>query len=415
MSSRHAAAARPAVQALLLAAVAATGLGQTLVFAILPSLGRAAGMADVQVGFIITCSAFFFAFASPVWGQLSEYVGRKRVLVVGLCGYAVGTALFARVFEAGIEGQLQGGALLALLVVARVAQATIMAASPPAASAYMADITTPQARTRGMARIGAAHNLGTVFGPAMGGMLAILWLVLPLYLVAAFTAVIAALVAWRLPESPYQAPSGKAPFRIGPALASVFVAYRDPRIRDVLLVGIGMFLLFAIVQQTLGFMYQDRFQLAPAPAARAVGFAMMTAALASLLAQALVVQRMNLAPERLLHVGLPLMLVGFVVLLYAPVTAMAAAGIGLTGLGLGLAMPGITSAASLRVGEQEQGSVAGLMAACPALGFIIGPVLGTGLYQWQAEAPYVLVVVLAVPLTAATFRLPLSAPSDHST
>lgn len=395
-------------QAMLLASVAVTGMGQTLVFAILPSLGRASGLADVQVGLIITCSAFVFALASPIWGRLSEYIGRKPVIVIGLSGYAIGTLGFALTFEAGIRGWLPSSlALLALLILARCLQAAVMAASPPAASAYMADITSLEGRTRGMGRIGAAHNLGTVFGPALGGLVASVWLVLPLYLVVGITAAMAIWVALGLRESPYIStrPEPTVPFRLADAARHAFVAYRDPRIRDVLWLGILMFMAFAIVQQTLGFMYQDRFLLDPAQAARGVGFAMMAAAVSSLLAQAVIVQRLSWPPERLLRVAMPAMAAGFALLAWAPVPLIAAIGIAVTGLGLGLGMPGISAAASLRVSADEQGNVAGLMAACPAMGFILGPVLGTGLYEVEPHMPYLLVMVLAVPLVLASWKI----------
>ena len=57
-----------------------TALGQTLVFILLPSLGRAAGLAEIQVGLIISCSSLAFALASPIWGYLSELRGRRPVL-----------------------------------------------------------------------------------------------------------------------------------------------------------------------------------------------------------------------------------------------------------------------------------------------------------------------------------------------
>jgi MFS family permease len=68
------------------------------------------------------------------------------------------------------------------------------------------------------------------------------------------------------------------------------------------------------------------------------------------------------------------------------------------GLGLGMASPGFSAAASMAVEPHEQGAVAGLIAACPALGFIIGPLLGATLYQWQPLAPYALSAGLFLPL-----------------
>jgi len=160
-----------------------------------------------------------------------------------------------------------------------------------------------------------------------------------------------------------------------------------------------------MVQQTLGFMYQDRFALTPVQSAAAVGVAMMLAAVTSLLAQAVIVQKLRWAPVTLLKVAVPAIGVGSLILLLAPMPAVAAGAIALVGLGLGLGMPGVSSAASLRVGVEEQGAVAGMMSACPALGYILGPVLGTGLYQIAPLAPYVLVCLLVLPLTVAVWRL----------
>ena len=63
------------------------------------------------------------------------------------------------------------------------------------------------------------------------------------------------------------------------------------------------------------------------------------------------------------------------------------------------------SLASLRVGHEEQGRVAGLASACPALGFILGPLVGTGLYTLDHRWPYLLVMVLLLPLSLLAWRL----------
>jgi len=392
---------------LLLLAVAVTAMGQTLVFAILPSLGRASGLADIQVGLIITCSALAFALASPVWGRFSEYRGRRPVIVIGLSGYALGTLLFALSFEAGFSGWASGSKLLFLLVMARMLQALVMAASPPAATAYMADITTAAERTRGMGKIGAAHNVGTIAGPALGGTLAVFGLLMPLYVVVAATLIMSVVVWYRLPESPRIVQRGPVQqhFSVLDALRASLAAYVDRRLIDVLLIGVSLFMCFAIVQQTIGFMYQDRFELSPEQGAAGVGWAMMGAALTSLLAQAVIVQKLRWSPETLLKLAVVAIGCGSLLLLFAPSQLVAAAAIAVVGLGLGLGMPGASSAASLRVGAEEQGAVAGMMSACPALGYIIGPVVGTGLYSIWPLAPYVLVCVLILPLAWAVWRL----------
>ena len=77
----------------------------------------------------------------------------------------------------------------------------------------------------------------------------------------------------------------------------------------------------------------------------------------------------------------------------------------LVGLGIGFGMPAIMALASLRVASEEQGRVAGLASACPSLGFVLGPLVGTGLYSVDHRFPYMLVVVLMVPLAFLVWRL----------
>jgi len=390
-------------QSLLLAAVGVTALGQTLVFTLLPSLGRATGLAEIQVGLIISCSSLAFALASPVWGYLSELYGRRPILIIGLSGYATGTLLFALVFQAGLAGWVSGGVLVALLVAARMSQAVIMAATPPSAAAYTADITAPEARTRGMGRIGAANNLGTVLGPGIGGMLAAVALVLPLYLVAGLVALMAVSILFFLPPSPYR---GEPPVqRRRTVLATGLRAYTDRRFRDLLITGVVLFMSFALVQQTLGFLFQDALNMSPSEAAGALGTAMMAAAITSLTGQILVVQWLRAPALVLLALAVPAIGLGAGVLwLFDSRLGMTLA-VMLVGMGIGFGMPAIMSLASLRVDSSEQGRVAGLASACPSLGFVLGPLVGTGLYTLDHRFPYMLVVMLMVPLAVLVWRL----------
>ncbi|WP_231880720.1 MULTISPECIES: MFS transporter [unclassified Alcanivorax] len=388
---------------MLLAAVAVTALGQTLVFTLLPSLGRATGMTEMQVGLIISCSSLVFALASPVWGTLSESLGRKRVMVIGLSGYSLGTLSFAVVFDLGLRGALVGVGLVAALVLSRMLQAAIMAATPAAAAAYTADITTPEQRTQGMGRIGAANNIGTVVGPVSGGMLAAVALVFPLYGVAALTALMAISVALWLPPSPHQPTARTVPLRS--VLRHGLAAYADPRLRDLLLTGVMLFMSFALIQQTLGFLFQDQFQMSPTEAARALGLTMMMAALTSLSGQLIVVQWLKAPATLLIALAVPSIGAGAVILWLANTEAWMSGAVLLVGLGLGFGMPAVMSLASLRVPTQEQGRVAGLASACPALGFIVGPLVGTGLYTLDQRWPYLLVIALLLPMSMLAWRL----------
>ena len=175
------------IYGLLLGAIAAMAMGQTLVFALLPLIGRAVGLRELQIGVIITASSAVYAVATRMWGRRSDRVGRKRVIVIGLCGYTLGTLLFTSLFWLGFRNVLAGWALWLALVTARCLQSTVMAGTMPAANAYVSDITSAATRTVGIARLGAANSTGTIVGPAVGGLLAGLSLLAPLYFAAAMT------------------------------------------------------------------------------------------------------------------------------------------------------------------------------------------------------------------------------------
>ena len=182
-------------------------------------------------------------------------------------------------------------------------------------------------------------------------------------------------------------------------------AYADPRLRDLLLTGVMLFMSFALIQQTLGFLFQDQFLMSPAEAARALGLTMMMAALTSLSGQLIVVQWLKAPATLLIALAVPSIGAGAVILWLADTEALMSGAVLLVGLGLGFGMPAIMSLASLRVPTQEQGRVAGLASACPALGFIVGPLVGTGLYTLDHRWPYLLVIALLVPMSVLAWRL----------
>lgn len=380
---------RPSV--LLFLSVMAMVLGQSLVFTLLPLLGREVGLREIEVGIIITLSSAVYALAARSWGRRSDLLGRRRVLLVGLAGYTLGTLLFAGLFWLGMQDWLRGLLLWTCLVLARCAQSLVMAGTMPAANAYMSDITGPDTRTAGMARLGAASSTGTIIGPAAGGLLAAASLLAPLLLAAAITAVAFLAVLWWLPESPRHDAAGGG--GRGEALA-----FLDPRYRRVLLVAIAMLVGYSVVQQTLAFYFQDILALPSQAAARQVGLALMLSAAVALLAQGLLVQRLRWPAPRLTRAGVAALVAGSLLLGLAASLPALYLGVGLCGLGIGLAYPACMAMASLAVPAEEQGALAGLTSAVPALGSIIGPVLGTGLYQLDPQLPYLANAALLLPV-----------------
>lgn len=381
---------------LVLFSVLATGIGQSMTFALLAPLGREVGLGEVQIGLIITCSSLVFTLTSPVWGRRCDRWGRKPVMLLGLFGYSFGCILFASVFLLGLKGLLSGLTLYLSAISSRVLMASLMSASPAAASAYIADTTSAAQRVAGMGKLGAARTLGAILGPALSGLLAVLGLLAPLYIAAAITLVSSILLALVLREPPRSASE---------AIPRPRLRLLDRRYFPYILVGFVTFFAFSMMSQTIGFYIQDRFVLDGQATAQAIGLGMGVSALMSFLSQTFVAGRGKLSPYRLMNLGLPILLLGYGLLLLAGSIGALVLMLGILGLGVGMVSPGYTAGASLAVGPEEQGAVGGLISACPAAGFVLGPIVGTSLYQLQPTLPYYCACALMLPLVLYARRI----------
>ncbi|MFT6268085.1 MAG: MFS family permease [Alphaproteobacteria bacterium] len=362
----------------LLLASATMGFAQTVLFAILAPLGREVGLVEVQIGAIISSSSLTLFLVSPFWGRASDVWGRRKILLIGLFGYSVGTVMFAGVFQMALLGYLVPLTALVLLIVTRVANATVMAAVSPSANAYMADITSVQDRIKGMGAIGAAGNIGSILGPAIGGLLASISLLTPLYFSVVLTLGVAVLTLYALPELPKAAVIKKQPR----------LKYTDPRIFPLVVAGVLLFMGFAIVQQTIAFRFQDELGLSGIETAKIVGISLMFSAAAALFVQLLVIPRLPVRPFVLLRISMPIMMVAFGIMALGDTQSMYILSMCILGMGMGLAGPGFMAGASVAVSSEEQGAVAGVAGSCPPLGFAIGPLLGTYLYSIDGALPY---------------------------
>ena len=179
-------------------------LGFGMVLPLLPLYGdqfaRMHDLSPTQVGWTVgllmaSFSAMQFLFL-PIWGRLSDRIGRRPVLIVGLTGSTLFYALF------GLSTAWQS---LIGLFIARIG-AGIAGATISTAQAYIADVTTKEKRAKGMALIGAAFALGFTLGPLLGAV-ALLgdgkaelspW---PGYTAACLSGVALLLAIFRLPES----------------------------------------------------------------------------------------------------------------------------------------------------------------------------------------------------------------------
>ena len=384
---------RRAAFALLLAGALCAGMGQTIVFSVLPPLAREMGLTNLQTGIIFMVSASFWVLSGPYWGRASDRGGRKPFVIIGLGAFAVSTGLFAGVIKLGLVGILSGVPLFLLLITARSLYGIIGSAGPPAAQAYIADRTSKTQRTSGMAAFSASFGLGAMLGPGFGAAAAVFGPVAPFYAMAGLAMIMAIAVFVFLPEN------------TGPSARDIQrkVTLTDPRILAILIYGLIFGIINAIPIQTIAFYFIDRLGYSTLEAPQIVGVGLMGSAMASLFSQLVIVQRFGVQPRLLMRIAPGLIIAGHFLIWAAPALGTVIFGLVLAGFGAGLAVPAFNAAASLAVDREEQGGAIGLAGAAGASGFILSPFVGMSLYAISPQTPYLLTMALALALWVFAF------------
>jgi MFS family permease len=374
------------------------GLGQSMLFAILPPAARALGISPFRISTIFAASASIWVFVSPWWGRRSDVWGRRPVILIGLLGFGLSMALLATTIQLGAAGLLPAALVYPLLVASRCVFALVGSGTGPASQAYIAERTSVAERAAGLALVSAAVGLGETLGPALGAGLATVGLVAPIYCSAGLAAVSAATIWFRLPEDGPPRAAGAAP---PPRLS-----YADPRVVPFLAVGAALQAVRATTVITLALFLQDTFALTAREAAQRAGVGFVTLAASGLFAQLVLVQRLRPRARAMIQWGVPLILLAFTLLVAGRSLLVCLVALGSLGLGLGLVRPGSAAGASLAVTADEQGAVAGLLGGLAVLGNVFGPMLGTTLYTLSPRAPYALNGVIMAAVLAFVLASP---------
>ena len=366
----------------------AMGAGMTINFVVVAPLARKAGLTEVQVAGILTLSAAIYALMIPQSGRWADRFGRKRVMVFSLMAMGFTNMAFLFALEAALAGMITGMTMFFTLVFVRVWFGLLSPGLQPASMAAMTDATTPANRAAGLGMLGAAMSIGSILGPAGATVLAPFGALVPLWGSIILCISCGILIVFALPKSRTSRESAARPSPL---------AMRDPRVFPHLLFLFTYFVAVGMIQQTLGWFLEDRYDLGEERTVLFAGIAFACLAVAMVIVQFGYVQLRKPDPRRMLPTGLFLIAVGYVLAnLLAPFWAVCLAFL-IVGGGAALAVPAANALGSLSVDRHEQGSAAALLAAAPPAGFIFGPLLGAALYQVGAPLPlYMSAAVMAV-------------------
>ena len=377
--------------------------GNMALQSVLPAIGREFRLSDTLVAGAFAISALMWTIASPFWARLSDRLGRKRVILIGLGGFVLSMSGFGLAATSGLEQWLGAGLAFTLMAVARTIYGVFGSAAPIASQAYVADRTTPEQRTQAMSLLASAQGLGTVIGPALAPffVLPLVGLAGPMYAFALFGAVVL-FVVWR------KLPSGEVvriPSRSGRHDAGKGL-WKDPRVRDYLLYGLLVTGAQAVNISVLGFHIIDELAVTGIAARDAqpfIGIAMLAGAAATLMVQWGLIPLLKLQPADLMRWGAGLALVGNLMSIASPGYYGVVVGYAVVSMGIGFARPGFTAGSSLSVGPHEQGAIAGLMMSLAGLSFLGPPVIGVALYELAEPAPFIANALMLAAATALCF------------
>ena len=360
------------------------GAGQSVVFITIPPLVRDLGLTEIQIGSIFASSALAWMFLSPYWGKLSDKIGRKRVVIIGLFGFAVSLILFSLAISLGREGILHGTFLFTILIAARLINGMFGSATRPAAGAWVADITNPEERSRAFARLDSGFSMGRIFGPAVAGFLLLVSYTAPFYLFASMALIVILLIT---KQKAYKGNSDLTD-------TNTSIKATSKEVWPFLVVSAAFGICNAALVQTSSFYFQDVITRGAENyiALASVGF--MLSALGILTGQLLVADRMQTSPGSLIRLGSLFLCVSLVGIGFSSSLSQVYIALYFYGMGGGMLGPGISSSLSLSVGKDNQGAASGFLGMVIPVGHVISPLLAMPLYMVLPSAPYFLGAII---------------------
>jgi multidrug resistance protein len=348
-------------------------LGFGIIIPLLPYYAEHFGASGLTVGLLTTSFSLAQFLFAPIWGRLSDRIGRRPVLLGSLILTGVSYLVFAVATS------------LPVLFLSRIF-AGIAGATLSTAQAYIADTTTAENRTKGMGMIGAAFGMGFIFGPAMGGVLSKWGFSVPAYAAAGLATVAFLFAMFRLRES-LPPEEREAAARRRENAATFREALARPVVGLVLVLFFVTTLCFSGMEAILALFCERFFAWGP----HQIGYLFAYVGVVAAVMQAGIVGALakRFGERALVRAGLLLMGAAFVTAGIVPpltvhdpthvaggVLATFFAVMGVIAIGSGLTTPSLSSLVSLATPADEQGGILGVYQSLGSLGRATGPFLG---------------------------------------
>lgn len=337
--------------------------------------------ADVAVGLTMGVFSLIQFLFSPIWGSLSDKIGRRPIILGSILATAVGYMML------GVSNTF------IILFLARLV-AGIGSANISAAQAYIADITPPQERAKKMGLIGAAFGLGFVFGPPIGGALfaagGLHWVGFATAGLCVFNFV----MAWfTLPESLTEKNTERRSFIS--SFTGLRHVWKEEILGELFIINVIYIAAFSMMQVNASVLWSEHYHLTE----KQVGYMFGFIGVCSAVVQGGLIGTIQkvVGLQRMLLFGCPIVAVGLSVIplptqeWFVPVQICAVICLA---IGNGMLMPAINSLVSVNTPAHDQGKTLGLLQSTGSLARSVGPVVSGFLYSMGFMLPYISAGVL---------------------
>ncbi len=351
-------------------------VGFGIIIPVMPFYAEEIGASPTQLGLLMAVYSFMQLIFAPMWGRISDKIGRKPIIMVGIFGLALSFFLMAVSTE------------LWMLFAARIIGGFFSSANMPTVMAYVADVTSPENRGKGMGLIGASVGLGFIFGPAIGGVFSQSNLSTPFYLAGissllTFVLVLVALKESLSPEQRQKQEKKKMP---------LLKALSGP-ISILYILQLFVSLSLSGLEATFAYFAYEKAQLESVE----LGYIFMIMGFAGALVQGGIVGRLTkkYGEGFTIQLGIVISMIGFGLILFIDSFTTAAIYLTIFGIGNGFIRPSVSSLLTKR-SDTGHGRTTGLLSSFDSLGRIIGPPLGGILFSMTIGLPYISGIILSI-------------------
>lgn len=360
---------------------------------VLSAISTQAHLSPGQIGIMISLGAFAMLLFAPIWGKLSDKLGRKPVIVIGLIGMGLLFILYIELFRLSIAASKTVKVLVVLLIGTRFLLGIFMTTAPTSANAYMADISAPEDRAKDMSSLGFATGLSMVVGPIIGGGLSSIGnLTLPFYVSIALLILFGILMILLLPN----APKNDSAIVELPSKLNTRKKFLSFQLFGWLVAGCSTMFVVVGLQLLTSLYLHDAIGQSIIQSAKTASLLFVILGVSLMIMQIAQIKLFNWNAQQMMTRSIFLIILGLLLIVLTRNFVFLVISYIVIGSGAGLGMSSLSAGASLVVSQDNQGSAAGAVAMTQGIAGIVSPLLGSFVYQINIKLPFLFFAIFAL-------------------